>query len=441
MPACGFYVTVRDSDKQVPTKIRKTAKGKRVTVISQITGDREKALMTLKQMLGVGGETCVDAHDSIELQGDQTKRVDQTLRSLGALVGLVEPAKAGPVTVERRNYGYDKFAKKAEVPAEVVATEMSEACRLVHGWYWPYCTGFCQYSPPLTDVFEGLDMYCSWFEPSLEKPKSWQPEAPMSDADLNQALSELGLKAETGQALLKYHEERFKRAEDFERKIIEKKKREYVPPPVAPPRYVSAYPAPNRPVRIILNRPARTNEYWWCFLLKVRLSDRSLWMADYEEFLVSLMREADLGVLEHEMEDSRTVELRFEERKQRDLARAVLETALPGFFQTEVIDPEIDLDEEGRVGDASDEGRDEDASPDEAPSVPPGLEPEPELMEEMRAVQAMAAELGLENNEQFWETLCEVMDAYPEWDVQQMVSGTIGRLVDRGVLGGPEGRG
>jgi translation initiation factor 1 (eIF-1/SUI1) len=425
MPLCGFQIPLRESDKSLPVKIRKTAKGKKVTVLGEIRGSREKALITLKQLLGVGGEVSPDQHDAIELQGDQTKRIEQTLRTLGALAGD-EPKETKIVTVERRNYGYDKFAKNDDDKKKAVVMpsppeKMSPSCILVHGNYWPYCTGFCEYCPPLTDVFEGLDMYCSWFEPAVvvQKSPADAPILPMTKTELDSALSELGLKAETGSALKNFHQERVKRVEDFVKKV-----RPVIshPPSHPPPRVVRPRAPADRPVRVILNAPV-SSPYWWCFLLRVQLVDRSLWMSEYEEFLVSLMNEADLGVVSHEMEDSRTIELRFEEKKMRDMAKAVLETAVPNFFIIESIDPEAEEDEVVEevivpVTEESVEDRDfQDVLEEESPESAIG------------PVYTMATELGLENNEQFWEVFCEVMDAHPDWEVEEMFGEAVLRVV------------
>ena len=395
LPPCGFLVTVKPTDQSVPIKVKKVAKGKRVSVLSGITGSRAKAVETLKQMLGVGGEISADVADGIELQGDQSERLTVVLRNLGALQGETVTA-AAPV---RANYSYDKFMKKDPDKAAADTTPapgpMSDACVLVHGRYWPYCNGDCSFCPPLTDVFEGLNMYCSWWEDPNARPVS-APKAveEMSREELDGALSALGLKAEVGEACRLYEKEKNIR-------IIRSAAGSVaipatVPVPVQPPVMVRPRPRPrpDRPVRVILNRPQYDDYEDIFYVMEVSLVDPSLWMSDYEDFVGSLITEASIDTASKELIDSRTLKILFSEKRSMDKSETLLHEVMPNFLKIQTRDAV-------HVDDAS--------VPKDVPvAADAGI-----WSDDMYKFQEIAEQLGLESNPVFWEfftTFCDQCD-------------------------------
>ena len=405
LPACGFYVTVKATDQSVPIKIKKVAKGKRVCILSGITGNRTKAVDTLKQMLGVGGEVSVDVSDGIELQGDQTGRLTTILRNLGALRGEIETPSVSSGVV-RGNYAYDKFMKSDTKPAKSAATDLpvlgeaSQACILVHGKFWPYCNGDCSFCPPLTDVFEGLDMYCSWFEPESKKDPAdpWSGE-PMPTQELHEALSALGLKAETGAALRLYEKEKH-----MARTRVVVSEHAPVHRPTPPPR-VRAKPVVkptfvDKPVRVILNQRSEFEQDDDWFVAEVSLIDPSLWITDYQEFIISLLAETAVVVAHSELVDSKHLKILFADKASMDTCVQVLHEVMPSFFTISTKDRKTELPDVDAHGE--DEGAEED---------------EGVWCEDMYGFQRMAEELGLESNETFWEmftTFTELSDGSNE---------------------------
>lgn len=93
LPACGFSVTGTKKG-ELPLKVEKRARGKKVTVIPNVQGDATKLAKALMGILGVGG-TVRQADKgslSVEVQGDQTARVTQELLNFGCLQGMTKPA-------------------------------------------------------------------------------------------------------------------------------------------------------------------------------------------------------------------------------------------------------------------------------------------------------------------------------------------------------------
>lgn len=71
-----MYNVNKTKKGKLPITYENRSKGKKVTVISNITGDAELLLAELRKRLGVGG---VSRGTFIELQGDQQKFVQQFL--------------------------------------------------------------------------------------------------------------------------------------------------------------------------------------------------------------------------------------------------------------------------------------------------------------------------------------------------------------------------
>ena len=404
LPPCGFYVSVNENDYSVPIRIKKVAKGKRVSILSKITGSRIAAVNTLKQLLGVGGEVSEDQPDSIELQGDQSGRIATTLRNLDALRG--EPTQTGPTVVVPPKQGFEKFMKqKAKTgitePPFPSSEEMSEACILVHGRYWPYCNGNCSFCPPLTDVFEGVDVYCSWFNPedtqgsrSTRESKS-EYSGEMTSAELAVALSELGMRAEVGEACRTYEKE--KRMKPW---LLTSEMKppspEHVRPPARTERIAVPPAAPvrrkefvDRPVRVILNNSKQDEEDSEYFVMEISLLDVAQWMSEYEYFVVSVLSsETSVVVANHEMVDSRTLKLLFYDKASMDNCQSILNDVMPSFFQIRTRDAISVL---------------------EAP--PAALEEETVVLDLCAPnFEEMAIDLGLDSNEEFWKQFSEFID-------------------------------
>lgn len=93
LPSCGF--AVRGTKKgELPLKVEKRAKGKKVTIIPNVHGDAAKLARALMTMLGVGG-TARHAEGgswAVEVQGDQTVRVTQALLDFECLQGMTKDA-------------------------------------------------------------------------------------------------------------------------------------------------------------------------------------------------------------------------------------------------------------------------------------------------------------------------------------------------------------
>jgi translation initiation factor 1 (eIF-1/SUI1) len=391
LPACGFYVSVNETDQSLPIKIKKVAKGKKLSILSGITGSRTAAVNTLKQMLGVGGEVSTDTPNAIELQGDQTGRLQTILRNLGALKG--ETCSNGPIVVVPPKQGYEKFMKQKDSASSApsLPEEMSQACVLVHGRYWPYCNGNCQFCPPLTDVFEGLDMYCSWYEPdsiplSERKKDGTQSDVPMTKQELDAALGHLGMQAEVGQAIRTYQEEKRRKPWLFEKKSSEEKQKPVVesiaPPPVrrAPKRPAFV----DRPVRVILNRLEEEDSEW--YVMELTLKDPSMWMSDYESFITSLLSETSVDLAHHELVDSRTLKLLFTTKHMMLGCGEVLEEVMPSFFIVKTRDASNPIEEEPAQDVDSDS------------SCPP------------LDFEGMAIEFGMDTNEDFWRSFTELVE-------------------------------
>lgn len=72
------YTVTRTKKRKLPITYENRSKGKKVTVVSNITGNAEVLVVELRKRLGVGG---VSRGTFIELQGDQQKFVEQFLKN------------------------------------------------------------------------------------------------------------------------------------------------------------------------------------------------------------------------------------------------------------------------------------------------------------------------------------------------------------------------
>lgn len=375
--------TCKTSDSGKPLiKIRKTVKGKRVTVLSGIAGDRHQAVTTLKHLLGVGGELSKEDFTAIELQGDQTKRLESILQSLGAIPKPVKELKVEKVAERKKK-------QLVVVPASPDGP-VSAACKLVHGNYWPYCNGDCTYCLPLTDVFEGLEMFCDWYDGSVDrKKKSLYDSSQMTKSDLDEAFESLGLRASVGNALLNYQKEKAMRFNKQEVVLpvtpilnIPTNRRTPVAPVVVHPKIRKSIIA-DKPVRIILNRPRAEVALQYP---SMEISLLEGWISEYQSFIASLIQESGIDILHQELEDSNRMCIQFETNRVRDDCVEILHEVMPNFFNITTKDPEFE--EEMHLEDALD----------------------PSHQVDMFMFQRLAADLGLAENEEFWEHFCLQID-------------------------------
>lgn len=73
------YRVAKTKKGNYPVFVEKRAKGKVVTVIRNVSGDRETLAALLKKKCGAGGR--VEA-DTVEIQGDQKSAVERVLREV-----------------------------------------------------------------------------------------------------------------------------------------------------------------------------------------------------------------------------------------------------------------------------------------------------------------------------------------------------------------------
>ena len=393
LPACGFFVTLNPTDFSLPVRIKKVGKRK-LTILSNITGSRKAAADTLKQIMGVGGDVNYEYPDSIELQGDQTGRLTTTLRNLGALRG--EPVQSGPTVVVPPKQGFEKFmkSKSDKSKTQIVVgndQEMSKACIIVHGRYWPYCNGNCQHCPPLTDVFEGVDVYCSWYNPDDRreelKSRNKVESETMTKEELDAAFAELGMRAEVGEAVKAFQKEKHMKPWLTKPAVVVAEKpivpKPEIPKPVIPkkkPAFV------DRPVLVILNKPAEPEDSEY-FITEMALVDHSMWMSEYEYFVVSLLAETGTVLANHEMIDSRTLKLLFFDRSNMEKCGAILNEVMPNFFHLT--------------------NRDRTTSVEEFETFE---EPQEIVEPDVPNFERMAEELGLDSSEEFWRFFTHFID-------------------------------
>jgi len=220
LPSCGFAVQ-GGKNGSTPIKVEKRPKGKKVTIISNVSGSAKSLLSALGTLLGCGG-TCRQVasglHWTVEIQGDQIERVNSALVQLGCLRGVKketsESKKKQPAETVNRNCGYDKFLRRGE-PTKAEATssssltfELCEPCSVpLHGaecslWHgpWVYCRGRCEqhdFSDVWHDALDGGHME----EVKCGTAGSSAMRASLGIEDLNARLRSLGMLAERGSAL------------------------------------------------------------------------------------------------------------------------------------------------------------------------------------------------------------------------------------------------
>lgn len=198
LPPCGFLVTATKAG-QVPISIEKRAKGKRVTVVSNVQGNAKGLCTALTTLLGVGGTTHERGPKAadVEVQGEQMQRVSAALLQLGCVRGLARTREAAAAVVQRDSAFDDVLNVACErkprstAPPPMEPPPHDAPCRAWHG-DWLYCRGHCE--PPA----DGYDAWDLWTE---AQPASSSSPVRKPTGTLEAALRSLGMLAEMGEAV------------------------------------------------------------------------------------------------------------------------------------------------------------------------------------------------------------------------------------------------
>eukprot|EP00434_Breviolum_minutum_P035510 symbB.v1.2.031436.t1/scaffold3647.1/size52730/2 len=208
IPSCGFAVEATKKG-ELPLKVEKRAKGKKVTIISNVNGDATRLSRGLQTMLGVGGSVrqAEKGAFSVEVQGDQVPRVTKALLDFQCLRGLssssLETARTMSET-RRTDAAVDRTAATKFLAQTRSGASMSpeeERRRLLemeaefYGQFWQSA----QSSDDFLDVFE-----VELFEPLPGQQVENVPKASKDGPELNIALQALGLLAECGKAIREF---------------------------------------------------------------------------------------------------------------------------------------------------------------------------------------------------------------------------------------------
>ena len=199
IPPCGFFVALEKGD--LPIKVEKRAKGKKVTIISNIRGSARSALITLQSLIGVGGNVVTPTQ--IELQGAIEARVINELKKLNACERL-ETESAAPAPFVLASTGYSSFLRKTqdlinkrrveESPILPTAFILPESCIKLHGDFWPYCVGTCQ-DVDLSDVFDNMTSFQR--NPSSPSTETLITSVPKDAAAVARAIDSLSARVGT----------------------------------------------------------------------------------------------------------------------------------------------------------------------------------------------------------------------------------------------------
>eukprot|EP00435_Cladocopium_sp_Y103_P066648 s56_g28.t4 len=208
VPSCGFAVDATKKG-ELPLKVEKRAKGKKVTIIGNVNGDATRLSRALQTMLGVGGSVRQAERGawSVEVQGDQVPRVTKALLDFQCLRGLSSSSLESARTVSetrRTESAVDRTAATKFLAQTQSGASMSpeeERRRLLemeaefYGQFWETA----QSSDDFLDVFEA-DLCESPPGHHVDVP----PRATKDGPELNIALQALGLLAECGKAVREF---------------------------------------------------------------------------------------------------------------------------------------------------------------------------------------------------------------------------------------------
>ncbi|CAK9056727.1 unnamed protein product [Durusdinium trenchii] len=205
--SCGFAVHATKKG-ELPLKVEKRAKGKKVTIIGNVSGDATRLSRGLQTMLGVGGSVRQAERGSwsVEVQGDQVPRVTKALLDFQCLHGLSSSSleTARTLSESRRTDSVvdrtaaTKFLAQTRSGASMSPEE--ERRRLLeqeaefYGQFWESAIS----SGDFLDIFE---VEVQELPPGqTTSPRRGKLEGP----ELNMALQTLGLLAECGKAVREF---------------------------------------------------------------------------------------------------------------------------------------------------------------------------------------------------------------------------------------------
>merc|ERR1712048_355057 len=77
-PPSGVYSIAKTKKGGLPVRVESRGKGKKVTVVFNVTGDASKLLQELKQAAGCGG---VLREGTLEIQGDKLQFVEKFIKN------------------------------------------------------------------------------------------------------------------------------------------------------------------------------------------------------------------------------------------------------------------------------------------------------------------------------------------------------------------------
>lgn len=207
-PQCGFSVAATKKG-EVPLRVEKRAKGKKVTIISNVNGDAVRLVRALQTLLGTGGSVRQAEKGSwaVEVQGDQVSRVTKALLDFDCLKGLSANALQDARTLlenKRSDVVVDRTAATkflAQTQSGAASSAEAERKRALeqeaefYGRFWS------------VDVEKGpADMSDVWEEtlddsfPAAPADKNVSTTA----SELNIALQVLGMLSETGRAVKEF---------------------------------------------------------------------------------------------------------------------------------------------------------------------------------------------------------------------------------------------
>eukprot|EP00913_Durusdinium_trenchii_P013241 g12428.t1 len=175
--SCGFAVHATKKG-ELPLKVEKRAKGKKVTIIGNVSGDATRLSRGLQTMLGVGGSVRQAERGSwsVEVQGDQVPRVTKALLDFQCLHGL--SSRCCPELAHWANERTVRGWRQAEF----------------YGQFWESAIS----SGDFLDIFE---VEVQELPPGqTTSPRRGKLEGP----ELNMALQTLGLLAECGKAVREF---------------------------------------------------------------------------------------------------------------------------------------------------------------------------------------------------------------------------------------------
>eukprot|EP00927_Polykrikos_kofoidii_P040626 TRINITY_DN34688_c0_g2_i1.p1 TRINITY_DN34688_c0_g2~~TRINITY_DN34688_c0_g2_i1.p1 ORF type:complete len:934 (-),score=164.30 TRINITY_DN34688_c0_g2_i1:132-2846(-) len=207
LPSCGFSVSGTKKG-ELPLKVEKRARGKKVTIVPNVSGDATKLVRSLQALLGTGG-TVRHAEGggwTVEVQGDQTARVTRALLDFNCLNGISKSA------LETLRNAHEGTSQKESVIARTAATKYlentqklsaSDERRKALECEAEFYSQFWQNAVPCDDF---SDIWEDTINSDFLGAKSSENRATPATtvAELNTQLMTLGMLAESGRAVKEF---------------------------------------------------------------------------------------------------------------------------------------------------------------------------------------------------------------------------------------------